>query len=634
MPQHFSVLTTPGARTILPDGPPVGLPQNITEIRRKRLASPLAMIVAVGLLYVARDVLIPLALALLFAFLLAPMVRWAERRGVPRTVATLGTVLLVGALVLGLFATLFSQLVDLARNLPEYQENVMAKIERLGSDGLIADMRRVVERLEERRNLAAESGAVPVAVVDAEPDRLATLTAILGPLLAPVATAGLVIVFVVFMLIQWKDLQERLLRLSGQGHLSITTRALEDAANRVSRYLQMQLLINTVTGLVIGLGVAAVGVPNAFLWGLIATVMRFIPYVGPWIGALLPIGFTFATSSGFSEPLIVTGIVVAAELAANNILEPWLYGTRTGVSPVGILVMAVFWAWLWGGVGLVLATPLTVCLVVAGRYLPQLEFLHVLLSDQHALPPSARLYQRLLSLEPEEASDLVEDFRESQGREALFDDVLIPALQLAERERHGDELTDERSQMVYESFATFVTESDGSQDDVEQEGPVRVLCVGADDVADHLSAAMLAQVLLHQGVIAKTMPQGFTASDLIERVAVDKPKMVVVSALPPAASIQARDRCRKLRELFPNLPLLVGHWSGGEEELDDNALRRLREAGASQIVSSLAEASAHCRELAGADSAPRILDSLPSPGTEDDDEDTAAPSGPRSVAEG
>ena len=593
----------------------MGLPQNITEIRRKRLASPLALIIAVALLYVARDVLIPLALALLVAFLLAPMVRWAERRGVPRALATVGVVLMVGAMVIGLFGTLFSQLMDLAQNLPEYQENVVAKFERLGSNGFFADIRRVVEGLEERRNAVAEGGAVPVAVVDAEPDRLATLSAILGPLLAPVATAGLVIVFVVFMLIQWKDLQERLLRLSGQGHLSVTTRALEDAANRVSRYLQMQLLINTSTGLVIGLGVAAVGVPNAFLWGLIAAVMRFIPYVGPWIGALLPITFTFATASGWTEPLAVAGIVVAAELAANNILEPWLYGTRTGVSPVGILVMAVFWAWLWGGVGLVLATPLTVCLVVAGRYLPQLEFLHVLLSDQHALPPSARLYQRLLSLEPEEASDLVETIRKKEGREGLFDDVLIPALQLAERERHGDELTEDRAQMLYESFATFVTESDGPAEGEEENRPAKVLCVAADDSADQLSAAMLAQVLVHQGIPAQTLPQGFTVSDLIERVAIDKPKLVVVAALPPAASIQARDRCRKLRELFPKLPLVVGHWSGGEEELDDNALRRLREAGASEIVFSLAQASTLCSELVGADSMPRILDSLP--GTSD-----------------
>ena len=587
--------------------------KNIAEVRRKRLASPLALIVGVGLLYVARDVLMPLALALLFAFLLAPLVRWGEKRGLPRLLSTITVVLVVGALVIGLFAVLFSQLVDLARNLPEYRDNVMTKVENLGNEGLLGDLQRVVERMDERQQaeVAERGGAVPVALVDERPDPMDRLSTIIGPILTPLATAGLVVVFVLFMLLQWKDLQERLLRLSGQSHLSVTTRALEDASARVSRYLQMQLLINTLTGVVIGLGVWAAGVPNAFLWGLLVAVMRFIPFIGPWIGALMPILFSMATSTGWTEPLVVTGIVVAAELAANNILEPWLYGTQTGVSPVGILVAAVFWAWLWGPIGLVLATPLTVCLVVAGRYLPQLEFLHVLLSDEQALPPAARLYQRLLSLEPEEASDLVESVRERQGRLSLFDDVLIPALQLAEWERHAGELNEDRAQLVLEAMRAFVVESDDATE--VEERRARVLCVASDDAADQLGATMLAQVLRHEGISASALPQGFTASDLIERVAIDKPRLVVVSALPPAASIRARDRCRKLRQLFPKLPVLVGHWSGEQEELDRNALRRLHEAGASEIVFSLAEATERCEAFVGEAESPRIVDRLPTP---------------------
>ena len=586
----------------------MALAANLQEVRRRRLASPLALIIGVGLLYVAREVLIPLALALLLSFLLAPLVRRLERVGLPRVLATVLVVLLVAALLIGMVTMLIAQLVDLGRNLPEYQANVAQKLEHVGDNGLVSDVTQMLEGLQTRA--AVPRNTVPVQVVDDEPHRFERVTTLIGPIIAPIAMTGLVVVFVVFMLIQWKDLQERLLRLSGQGHLSVTTRALEDAAARVSRYLQMQLLINATTGTFIGLGVWAIGVPNAFLWGLLAGVLRFIPYIGPWVGALLPISFSLATSNGFTQPLWVAGIVIAMELTANNVLEPWLYGKRTGVSPVGILVMAVFWAWLWGGVGLVLATPLTVCLVVAGRYLPQLEFLHVLLSDQQALPHSARLYQRLLSLEPEEASDLVETMREKRGATALFDDILIPSLQLAERERHGDELADERATVVYDAFRSFVIESQGEHA-VEETEPARVLCVAADDLADQLSAIMVAQILRRSDLPADVMEEGFTASKLIERVAVDKPKVVLVSALPPAATIQARDRCRKLRQLFPKLPIVVGYWVGSEDPLDDKALRRLRDAGASDIVFSLGEAAERCRSLVGVDSRPRLVDTLP-----------------------
>lgn len=580
------------------------------QVRGRRLTSPVVLIIVVSVLYVARAVLIPLALALLLAFLLAPLARGLERRRVPRVLASVGVVTLAMAGLVAIVALLGQELFQIGRQLPVYLDNIQAKLTPLFGDGPFAELMDVFDRFE----VAESADVMRVEVVTANGEWSALLETA-RPLLAVVGTAGLVVVFTVFMLLQWEDLRERILRLSGQRHLSTATEALGDAGARVSRYLQMQLLINVITGASVGIGVAIAGVPNGFVWGLAATILRFIPYVGPWVAAILPVTFSFATSTGWTEPLVVAGIVIVIELVANNVLEPWLYGTASGVSPVGIVVMAVFWAWLWGAVGLVLATPLTVCLVVAGRYLPQLEFLHVLLSDQRALPSSARLYHRLLSLEPEEASDLVDVERAAQGELGLFDEVLVPALEMAERERHAGRLSEERASLVYDSLDTFIDESGASAAEGEETDGIDpssvVLCVPAGDRADRLAAAMLQQVLQGRGIETALAPEEGGLSALIERIALDKPSVLAISAVPPAASVQARDLCRKLHQLFPRLPVVVGHWMGAERSLDANALRRLRESGADTVVSTIAEAAKRCAELLEEERGPDIADSLP-----------------------
>ena len=242
-----------------------------------------------------------------------------------------------------------------------------------------------------------------------------------GPLVAPIATAGLVVVFVIFMLLQREDLRDRIIRLVGASDVARATEAMDDAAKRISRYLLMQLVINVLYGIPVGIGLYFIGVPNPILWGLLATVLRFIPYLGPVIAALFPIALSFAVAPGWTLPLLTIALFVTLELFSNNVLEPWLYGSSTGLSPVAVLVAAVFWTTLWGPVGLLLSTPLTVCLVVLGRHVPQLGFFDVLLGDEPALPPELKFYQRLLARDPEEATELAEEYLEDEPLEKLYD---------------------------------------------------------------------------------------------------------------------------------------------------------------------------------------------------------------------
>ena len=281
---------------------------------------------------------------------------------------------------------------------------------------------------------------------------------ILGPLISPLASAAIVTVFVIFILLKREDLRNRFIHLIGGEQLNLTTQALDDAAGRVSRYLLMQLIINSAYGLVIYIGLALIGLPNALLWGALTAVLRFVPFVGPWIGALMPIAISLAVFDSWSEPTLVVGLFMANELITNNIIEPWLYGSSTGISTIGILAAAVFWGWIWGPVGLVMATPLTVCLTVVGRYVPQLAFLNTMLSDQDALPPQARFYQRLLAIDPEEATEVAEEYLATSSLAELYDTVLLPALSLAEQDRHQGALDEAKQQFVHQTTREIVEE--------------------------------------------------------------------------------------------------------------------------------------------------------------------------------
>ena len=362
----------------------------------------------------AQDVLVPVALAVMMAFLLAPLVSRVERWGTNRSVAVALTRVVAFAIIGALLWVVAQQFLGLVEDLPSYRNNLLEKIRSIsgpGASGLERSVETVKELTDElEKTTPGRSdvrGITKVQLVEPPPSVMNVIRNLFGPLVGPASTAAIVIVFVVFMLLQREDLRDRLVRLLGAGQMHITVTALDDAAQRVSRYLLMQTLINSIQGALVALGLYLVGVPDALLWGALTVLLRFVPYLGPVVAAAGPIALSLAFFDGWTQPLIVIGLIVLLELISNNILEPRLYGSSVGVSSFALIVAAVFWTWLWGVAGLFLATPLTVCLAVMGKYIPQLSFIGVLISDEPVLQPSERLYQRLLANDVDEAQDVI-----------------------------------------------------------------------------------------------------------------------------------------------------------------------------------------------------------------------------------
>ena len=425
-----------------------------------------------------------------------------------------------------------------------------------------------------------------------------TLSAILSPL----GTAALVLLLVIFMLLKREDLRGRLIRLVGQGRISTTTRAMEDAGRRVSRYLSTQFLVNTCYGICVALGLQFIGVPNAALWGVLAGVLRFIPYVGAWVGALLPVLLSFAISSSWFTPLMTIALFIVLEAIASNVVEPWVYGANTGVSPIALIISAVFWTWLWGPVGLVLSTPMTVCLAVIGRHVPRLEFLGILLSEDQALAPHEEFYHRLLSFSMDSAEEFATKYVETESLTALYDKVLIPAIAAVEIDAHRGSLTAEQRtsalQRIHEIVDDFSGWEASRSDKDEQESddltgvalPIgsRVLCLPASAYRDELAGEMLAQLLRNQGFEAENLPARLKHEELIDRAIELQPECICVSVLPPTSIAQARHLCSAIHERLGSVTILIGAWSA---RFDAEKLRdRLRATHVSDVAVSLADA--------------------------------------------
>jgi hypothetical protein len=332
----------------------------------------------------------------------------------------------------------------------------------------------------------------------------------------------LVIVLVVFMLIYGEDLRDRMIRLIGHGRLLITTRAIDEASQRISRYLIMQLVINASFGLALGIGLFLIGVPYVLLWGVLAAVLRFIPFVGSWLVAAILLTFSVAVFPGWTQPLLVSALVAALELVSNQVMEPLLYGHSTGISPVALIIAAAFWTWLWGPVGLALSTPLTTCLVVLGKYVPHLEFLDILLGDEGTLDAGMGFYQRLVARDQDEAVAVVEDYLQNHPAETVYDDILVPALVLAKRDRTRGELTTDDEQFIYQVtrdilndiLPSQVTQSAGNEITTGEHAGPQVILLGcpARDEADELALHMFAQLQAKWWPGSRTIPRPWFAS--------------------------------------------------------------------------------------------------------------------------
>lgn len=579
----------------------------------------------VAALYIASDLLIPLSLAVLLTFLLAPLVTRLER-WIGRLCGVLVVVTLIFTAAAAAGWVLTRQLVDLATKLPDYKQNIQTRLRsfKAPAGGTLAKFSETVEELKkdlpgsDAPNITQVPGKPettvatppnprpePVQVVQvSKANPLDLMQLIIAPVLGPLGTAALVLLLVIFMLLKREDLRSRLIKLIGQGRISTTTRAMDDAGARVSRYLLMQLIVNVSYGVPVAIGLYFIGVPNAFLWGAFAIVLRFIPYVGPWIAAAFPIVLSLAVSPGWMMPLLTIGLFVVLEVLSNNVIEPWLYGSSTGVSAMALIVAALFWTWLWGPIGLVLATPLTVCLVVLGRHVPRLSFLSVLLSDEEALTPAEDCYHRLLTVGEQDEMELVEAYLKANSLPALYDSVFVPVITAVETDHRLELLDTEQRAHVLQSLRDIVEDLGArppvpSKIDADNASALhppaplpapacRVYCLPARAERDEMAGAMLVQLLQQQGFEARNATGTLVVAELISLVEEADIDAVCISVVAPSTVIHARHLCLKLRALGRSPKIFVGLW--GATENVPEAIRRLRESGADEVVTTLADA--------------------------------------------
>ncbi|MDB6151567.1 MAG: putative phytochrome sensor protein, partial [Chthoniobacteraceae bacterium] len=590
----------------------------------------------VATLYLTRELLIPLALSALLTFLLAPLVsrieRWVGRIAAVLLVVTL---IFIGTGAAGWMLT--RQLIDLAIKLPEYKGNIVTKMHAFETPkgGAFSQISNTVEELKkelpggsaavESPVISQEAGkpqtavtsppaapapAVPVQVIEtsrANPFEL--LQTIVAPLLGPLGTGALVLILVICMLFQREDLRNRLIRLIGQGRISTTTRAMDDAAARVSRYLLMQFIVNLTYGVFVAIGLYFIGVPNPMLWGAFGMVLRFIPYVGPWIACVIPTVLALAVSPHWNMPILTLALFGGLELILNNVMEPLLYGSSTGVSSIALIIAAVFWTWLWGPIGLVLATPLTVCLVVIGHHVPRLSFLSVVLSDEDALTPAEDCYHRMLTIGEKDEMELVDSYLKSNSLTSLYDALFIPVITAAEMDERLEALEEDQLVLVRQSMRDIiddlgsrpvkVVQPSANAEKSEASAPVipcSVYCLPARAERDELVGEMLAQLLKQEGFTAFNASGKLVVGELIALTENEDVDLVCISVVAPSTVTHARYLCSKLRAQQPDLKIIVGLW--GEAGDISASAKILLDAGADDIVISLADAVAQISKLA------------------------------------
>jgi predicted PurR-regulated permease PerM/methylmalonyl-CoA mutase cobalamin-binding subunit len=553
-----------------------------------RRASFLALVVATAVLYLARDVLIPLAMAILLAFLLAPAVRRLERLKLGRLASTLIVAFIGFGIVFGVAAIAATQGVSLAAKLPEYRHNIAAKIHALRHPNETTTIGKAAEALKDIEKQAAPERP-PLPVKETPASSFEALAQFLAPVTKPLAMTLATVVFTILMLLNRESMRERVIGLIGTGRINAMTKAMSEASYRVSRYLGTQVVVNTMFGVPFGLALYFIGVPNALLFGLLGLVLRFIPYAGVWIAGAMPAILAFAISDSWTPVLWTAGVFVALEGVLAYVIEPWLYGRSAGLSPIAIIAAVIFWTWLWGPVGLLLATPLTVCVAVIGRHIPELGYLNVLLDVEPVLSPEQRLYQRLVALDHEEAAEIVENHVAAQGVASAFDELIVPALALAEHEQRRGTLEPARQRFVYDHLRRMV-------DELEQvpraPGAPAVCLVGAHGDADEIAAHMLARLLAHAHVLGV----GASAAEVAQAAAQRRCKAIVICAVAPHGAHYAGYLARRLRRQMPDARIAVGLWSGAEDVAPDR--QRLLKLGADAVVARLGEAAQALKQLA------------------------------------
>ena len=619
------------------------------------VATAILAVIIIMLLYFGREIIIPIALAILLSFVLAPLVGLLQRVRVPRGLAVVSVVIIAFALIFAMGSLLATQLAQLAGDLPRYQSTISEKIQSFRettagrgtlerASGMLKDLSKELDKPKDAAS-ALGSGTspkasaplkpVPVEVLQPDPGALESLQSLISPLLHPLATTGIIVIFVIFILLQREDLRNRLIRLAGSHDLQRTTAALDDAANRLSRLFLIQFLLNGSFGIIIGSGLWLIGVPSAILWGILAAVLRFVPYIGAAIAAAFPLALAVAVDPTWSMLLWTLALFVVVEPIVGHVIEPMVYGHSTGLSPVAVVASATFWTALWGPIGLVLATPLTVCLVVLGRHVESLEFLDVMFGDRPALSPPEIFYQRMLAGDPTEASEKAEEFLKERSLSSYYDEVALKGLQLAQADAERGALDPERLIKIRDAvseFASNISEQDdrsraevSATTDVEATSAVEtvaedapyenlpilsktdlppewqgehpVLCVAGRSLIDEAAAIMLGQLSTAHGLSARVEGAEALSTANIFRLETAGVAIVCLVYMDASGPAHMRYSVRRLRRKLPQATIILGCWM---KDMDPAALESLREgAKADLAATSLGGALKLCIEATG-----------------------------------
>ena len=623
------------------------------------VATAILAVIIIATLYFGREIFIPIAMAILLSFVLAPLVGLLQRIRVPRGIAVVSVVILAFGLIFAMGSLLASQLTQLAGDLPRYQSTISEKIQSFRettagrgtlerASGMLKDLSKELDKPKDaesslapssilRPKAAAPLSPVPVEVRQPDPGALESLRALISPLLHPLATTGIIIIFVIFILLQREDLRNRLIRLAGSYDLQRTTAALDDAAGRLSRLFLIQLLLNGTFGVVIGIGLWLIGTPSAILWGILAAVLRFVPYIGAVIAAAFPLALAVAVDPGWTMLLWTLALFLVVEPVVGHVIEPMVYGHSTGLSPVAVVASATFWTALWGPIGLVLATPLTVCLVVLGRHVERLEFLDVMFGDRPALSPPEIFYQRMLAGDPTEAAEKAEQFLKERSLSSYYDEVALKGLQLAQADSERGALDHERLTKIRDAVAEFASdlaeqddrpppkvsattdaEATSAVESVAEDAPYEdlpvlaksellpewqsehpVLCVAGRSLIDEAAAIMLGQLSTAHGLKARVERAEALSTANIFRLETTGVMIVCLVYLDANAPAHMRYAVRRLRRKLPKATIILGCWM---KDVDAGGLERLRDgARADLVAASLGEAVKLCIELARPD---------------------------------
>ncbi len=643
--------------------PQIRLPAKVQAAETPGLSGLLTLAVAVVVvasLYLAREVLIPITLAILLSFLLSPVVALLRRIRLPRVVAVLLAVVIGFGAILSVGAVIGVQVAGLATEVPNYAATIEKKVDwvREATLGRLTTLTARFERhpapaaapstkesqpgpTASRQNTPLGDGtrAVPVQVQQPPAEPLDLARTILAPIIGPVSDLLIVIIIAVFVLMQREDLRDRMIRLFGSNDLHRTTVALDDAARRLGRYFLAQLGINTSFGLIIAIGLWIIGVPSPFLWGVLSGLFRFVPYIGPVIGGLLPAAVAAAVEPGWSMVIWTAALYVAVEAITGQAIEPLIYGHSTGLSPVAVVVSAIFWTWIWGPIGLVLSTPLTLCLVVLGRHVERLEFLDVLLGDQPALTPVENFYQRMLAEDADETLRQAELFLKEKSLTSYYDEVALKGLQLAANDVARGVLTADGLQFIRTSAHDLIEElavyddvdplekkadlagetkaepngvvstqpPDGSTKTEDQSSAWRagdlVLCLAGRGPLDEVASAMVAQLLSKHGLRTRAEPYVAASRDAIGSLDLSDIAMICISYLEISGNpSNLHYLLRRLRSKAPEIPVLVGLWPSEDEVIRDKRMRGV--IGADYYTTTLKEAIEACVAQSRSGSAP------------------------------